>query len=99
MLRNRKSSFWMCSLRPDVIAKERPLSYDDKLRKVEIIRELNRITPLETEIKGTFSERENASFFHRMANFNRRNNSIESLEVNGLSFLQFFHTTGFELST
>jgi hypothetical protein len=47
MLRNRKSSFWMCSLRPDVMAKERPLSDDDKLRKAEIIRELNRITLLE----------------------------------------------------
>jgi hypothetical protein len=78
----------LCEL--DMIAKERPLNEDERLRKEDISRELERSVLLE---EGSWRQKsralwlregdKNTKFFHRLANSYGRHNLVESLVVNG----------------
>jgi hypothetical protein len=76
------------------LEEERVLSEEEKLRKDTIINDLGRTTLLE-EVSWRQKSRvlwlreggECTKFFYRVANSNRRNNSIEQLVVNGTVYL------------
>jgi len=78
----------LCEL--DVIVEERSLTRDERLEKEAIFRELEMSIILE-EVSWRQKSRalwlregdNNTRFFHRLANLHRRNNSVESLVVNG----------------
>jgi hypothetical protein len=78
----------LCEL--DLIAEERSLTEDEKLKKEDFSRELERSIFLE-EVSWRQKSRalwlregdNNTKFFHRLANSHRRNNLVESLVVNG----------------
>jgi hypothetical protein len=74
----------------DLVAEGRSLNEDEKLKRVEYSKELERSIFLE-EVSWRQKSRalwlkegdNNTKFFHRLANSYRRNNSIKSLVVDG----------------
>jgi FixJ family two-component response regulator len=78
----------ICEL--DMIAQRRSLAADEHLKQDEYSRNLERDLYLE-EVSWRQKSRalqlkegdNNKKFFHRLANLNKRNNSIESLMVDG----------------
>jgi exonuclease III len=86
--KNKASSEELKAL--DSIEEERPLTEEEKERKRQISRELE-VSLLQEEISWRQKSRirwlkegdKCTKFFHQVANANRRNNSIESLVVNG----------------
>jgi len=79
----------LCEL--DMIAEERPLIDDERLRKEDISKEIERIVLLK-EVRWRQKSRalwlregdQNTKFFNCLANSHRRNNSVESQVVNGI---------------
>ena len=75
---------------PDCLEAERGLSSEEKLRKSLVISELENVV-LQEEISWRQKSRilwlnegdKCTKFFHRVANSNKRYNSIESLSING----------------
>jgi hypothetical protein len=86
--KNKASSEELQAL--DSIEEERPLTEEEKERKCQITRELE-VSFLQEEISWRQKSRirwlkegdKCTKFFHQVVNANRRNNSIESLVVNG----------------
>jgi hypothetical protein len=78
----------LCAL--DRLDEQRGLAPEEKIRKYEVIRDLENST-LQEEISWQQKSRvlwlkegdKCTNFFHRIANSNRRSNAIESLSVNG----------------
>ena len=78
----------------EVLAEDHRLSDGEKIRKFELVEELERTLLLE-EISWRQKSREiwlreggkNTKYFHRLANSHRRSNSISSLLINGVLFL------------
>jgi hypothetical protein len=83
----------------DGLEEVRALIVEEKLRKSLVISELEKVTLME-EIrwrqKSTalwLKEGDKCTkFFHRVANSNRRNNSIEALSTNGSIYYQRIHS-------
>jgi hypothetical protein len=78
----------LCAL--DRLEEQRGLASEEKVRKSEVIRDMENAT-LQEEISWRQKSRvlwlkegdKCTKFFHRIANLNRRSNAIESLSVNG----------------
>jgi hypothetical protein len=74
----------------DVIEEERALGVEEKMKKAEIVSELERPTLME-EVSWRQKSRvlwlrevdKCMNIFHRMANFSRRRNTIDSLMIDG----------------
>ena len=97
----------------DSLEEERGLGEEEKERKMVIVREVE-VTLLQEEISWRQQSRIHwlkegdkcTKFFHRIANSNRRGNSIESLSFNGSPFsnqdmirdhaVQFYESLFFE---
>lgn len=90
----KRTRFWQCGgsqlCALDRLEEQRGLAPEEKIRKCEVIRDLEN-SILQEEISWRQKSRvlwlkegdKCTKFFHQLANSNRRSNAIESLSVNG----------------
>ncbi|KAL4606706.1 hypothetical protein ACB092_09G122900 [Castanea dentata] len=86
----KKQQLWSKLNDLDTKVETHPLTVEEKLEKVNLCTHIEKLTLLEEvswrQMSRVLHLKEgdaNTKFFHRMTNSNRRNNSIESLMVNG----------------